>query len=352
MAHPPMSPRPSGPGRRALLAGLAALPLPAAASSRLAGALAERAVSRGPVLWSASFDPAATARLIAVFNRDWPHIEVVVGPVATSEALGIAFSGGTPPALVTAGATHIHRLDQRGMLLPTNWTALGIDPRVPHSNQILTVAASLGVLAWNRLRVSNSSAPTRLDDLLAERWSGRVGLSRNASLLASRTRRAGVAPTRAWLRQILTHQPRLYDSPDDLAAGLAGNEIDVAYAPRHSIAAATINDATINMAFTRRVALDSTYAGVIKGAPNSEGAQILAAWLATLPGATALDSVVGSGNPYVTGSAAAAGVVGRDLSEYPIAALGDYLSILSEFNHMLDPAIPGSTANPAMERAP
>jgi len=246
-----------------------------------------------------------------------------------------AQSGGTPAALLTGDAGQFAALEQRGLLAAVTWDSLGADASLPQTATMIATTSALGVLVWNRANVSDAEAPKSLDDLLQPRFAGKLGSWIRAPLYASLAKRQGVDKVAAWLTNLLGQQPKLYDSTYRLAQDVGTGEIDVGYGLYHATLPAIAAGAPIGMALTEPVAISTLFSAVVNRGANTEGARLLAAWLATPKGANAYEAGTGRGNPYVAGSKTGDYVKGHVLSEYPVGELAAYVKTLTEFNKML-----------------
>ena len=335
--------------RRTVLAGrtaaLATATLPALVRAQTAPAkaltdLAAAAAKKPPVVWSESSEPAAIAKVIAAFNKIWPDIKVEFirdtgGNTLAAKAVQETQAGGTPASLLTGDAAQFMALEQRGMLVKTDWTALGVAPALAGSPFMVATTAALGTLVWNTQKVAAADAPKSVDDLVAPRWKGKVGAWIRTPIYASLAKMTGEAAVRAHIEKLGANQVRLYDSTYRLAQEIGAGEIEVGYGLYHATLPAIAAGAPVAQALPDAVGLSTLFSGVVAKGANPEGAQVMAAWLATRDGSDAYEAATGRGNPYVTGSKASVYVGSRKLSEYPLAELPTYVRLLTEFNRMM-----------------
>ena len=335
--------------RRTMLAGSAAattvLALPSlgraqSAPSKALADLAATAAKKPPVVWSESSEAAAIAKVIAAFNKVWPDIKVEFirdtgGNTLAAKVVQETQAGGTPAALLTGDAGQFMALDQRGLLMKPDWTALGVAPELAGSPFMVATTAALGTLVWNTQKVAAGDVPKSIDDLVAEKWKGKVGAWIRTPIYASLSKVAGDAAVRAHIEKLLANGVRLYDSTYRLAQEVGTGEIDAGFGLYHATLPAITAGAPVAQALPETVGLSTLFSTVVAKGANPEGAQVMAAWLATRDGADAYEAATGRGNPYVAGSKASAYVAGRKLSEYPLAELPTYIRLLTDYNRLM-----------------
>ena len=302
--------------------------------------LAAIATKKPPVVWSESSEAAAIGKVIATFNKTYPDIKVEFirdtgGNTLAAKVVQEAQAGGTPAALLSGDPQQLVAIEQRGLLVKSDWKALGVDAALAPTPTLIATAASLGAIVWNKKNVPDAQVPKTLNDLLKPQYTGKVGSWIRAPTYAQLGKLAGEAEVRAFLEKLLTMQPRLYDSTYRLAQEAATGEIDVGFGLWHASQPTIAAGGPIGVALTDPVATSTIFSAIVNKSANPEGAQVLAVWLATREGADAYEEATGRGNPYVAGTKTQKLVEGRKLSEYPIAEMATYVRLQTDFNKML-----------------
>ncbi|MBN9080174.1 MAG: extracellular solute-binding protein [Rhizobiales bacterium] len=302
--------------------------------------LAGAAAKKPPVVWSESSDTAAIAKVIAAFNKTWPDIKVEFirdtgGGTLAAKVVQESQAGGTPAAVLTGDQSQFAVLDQRSLLVRPDWAALGVAPASVVSPFMVPTTSAIGVIVWNKQKVSEADRPKNLNDLLNPRWTGKAGAWLRTPVYVSMAHLMGEAEVRAHLQKFVSMQPKLYDSTYRLAQEIGTGEIEVGYGLTHSTLPVMAAGAPVEFAFTDPVGISTLYTCCVAKSANPEGAQVLAAWLAGREGADAYEAATGRGNPRVEGSNAAKLVAGRKLSEYPLTDYPTFLRLLADYNKIM-----------------
>jgi len=102
------------------------------------------------------------------------------------------------------------------------------------SGHWIGTSARARVLAWNTDRVDPKELPADVNDLVAERWRGRLGWApENASFhafLAAMVRLRGRDATHDWVCAVQANKPRAYPSNTPLVVAVGSGEIDAGLA--------------------------------------------------------------------------------------------------------------------------
>lgn len=330
--------------RSTLLAAIAAASLgtPAFAQQK-SKALAEleaAAAKSPPVVWSESSEASAIAKVIAAFNKAYPDIKVTFirdtgGNTLAAKVVQEVQAGGTPAALLSGDPQQLVAIEQRGLLVKSDWKALGIDASIAPTPTLIATAAALGAIVWNKTNVPQAQAPKTMDDLLKPQYTGKVGSWIRAPTYAQLAKVEGEAKVKAFLEKLLAMQPRLYDSTYRLAQEAATGEIDVGFGLWHSSQPTIAKGGPIGVALPDTVATSTIFSSVVQKSANPQGAQVLAVWLASPEGARVYEEATGRGNPYVKGTETQKLVEGHKLSEFSISEMATYVRLQTEFNRML-----------------
>src|SRR6185295_9439621 len=162
--------------------------------------LAAIAGKKGPVIWYESSPPEAVLKIAAAFNKKYPDIKIQF--VRNTGGGGIAAriiqeseAGAATASFFIGDVAQLIPLNQRNLLLTRDWKSLGVDPA-------LAATAALGVLVWNKQRVADGDLPTTWDEMLAERWRGKIGQWVRAATLGTLAKVYGEQHMRDYVRKL------------------------------------------------------------------------------------------------------------------------------------------------------
>ena len=302
--------------------------------------LAATAAKKDPVIWTESSPDGAIAQVIAAFNKAWPDIKVQYlrntgGNTLATRIVQESQAGRAPASLVTGDHQQFELLRQRGLVVERDWTALGVDKIMSPQPHLVATASALGVIIWNKTKVKDEDAPKTLAALADPKWAGKAGSWVRAPIFANLAKLEGDANVTDLLNKLVANKTRMYPSTFPLAQDVASGEIEVGYGLYHATLPAIQKGAPIGIAFTDPVALSTIWSSVINKGANPEGAQVLAAWLATVEGANAYEAATGRGNPFVQGSQTQKLIGGRKLSEFPVDETAAYVAVQTKYNKIL-----------------
>lgn len=154
------------------------------------------------------------------------------------------------------------------------------------------------VIAYHEGRVQASEAPTRLRDLTAARWAGRVGIARpqfgtTRTHIAALIAMHGEEPVRNWLLALRDNGVRVYDGNSAVVRAIAMGEIDVGLTDSDDVFAGRRQQWPVGMTFesvdrpnarfeglpsTGAIVIPNTVA-IVRGGPNPNSARRLADFL-------------------------------------------------------------------------
>lgn len=330
--------------RRSLIVGvpLLAATLTGARADAL-GSLATTAAGKGPVLWYESSAPEQIAQVITAFNRAYPAIRVQYvrntgGASIAARIIQESSAGAQTASFITADAQQFLPLEGRGLVLSRDWAELGIDPKLVGSKTAVGIAAAFSVIIWNKTKVADAEAPASWDDLLSDRWRGRIGQWSRGAMLATLGQAYGGDRMRDFTRRLVALQPMIYPSTYQLSQQIASGEVDVGMGLYHTIQPALAGGAPVGMRIVSPVPINTLWGGVVTKGANPEGGQVLLAWLASRDGAIAYETATSRGNPLVQGTQTAALVAGKELVESPLSQIEAYDRLDQELTKLLGAA--------------
>lgn len=340
--------------RAALLAALpAVLPavlllLPGAGPARAdvpatLAALAAEAAKGPPVVWYESSRDDQADQVLAAFSRRYPavqvqHVRIVGGNMMAGRVVQEVQAQGHSADLATAGADAAWAMNDRGLLLHTDWQALGIPKAVTPTDFAVAIAASVYVILYNTDRVPADRAPTGWDDIFAPRWKGRIGVWVRAEMFAQMAFVWGAERAEAELRKLIALQPYLFKSTFPLAQQVGAGEVDVAIGFFHTAQPPLRSGAPIRLVALDPTPMHTIYTGITRTARNPAGAKLLLAWLTSPDGARAYEDATSRGNHLLPGTRTRALVQGRTTAEFPPERTAEYQALARRFNELMQTA--------------
>ncbi len=310
------------------------------ASAQTIDELAQVAAKKPPVVWTESSEVAAAQKIIAIFNAKFPGVKVEYirdtgGNTLAAKVIQQVQAGGAPAAVLTGDQAQFLELDKRGMLRKPDWKSLGVAPELIGSPYMVATTAAIGMIVWNKTKVSDADVPKSLEALADPKWKGKAGSWIRAPHYAQLGKVMGPEKIRDVITRLVANEARLYDSTFRIGQELATGEIDVGYSFFHATQPALAAGAPIGYAFVEPVSVSTIYSTVVDKSANPEGGILFAAWLSTKEGADAYEAATNRGNPYLKGTRSEGLVQGRKLSEYPLAELDTYVKLQAELNKIL-----------------
>jgi iron(III) transport system substrate-binding protein len=291
--------------------------------------LAKTAASKGPVIWYESSAPEQIAQVVAAFNKTYPQIKVQYvrntgGASIAARVIQESGAGAQTASFIIADAQQFLSLGERGLLLAREWSELGIDKKLVGSQRAVAICASVPVVLWNKNKVRDEEAPKSWDDLLAEKWRGRLGIWSRGAPLATLAKSYGEPAMRDYTTKLLALKPMVYSSTFQISQQVASGEVDIAISNYHTTQPLINTGAPIGMRLLTPVPISTLWGGVVNKGANPEGAQVLLTWLASRDGAVAYETATTRGNPLIAGTKTANLVGSSDLTEYPLASIEIY----------------------------
>ena len=142
--------------------------------------LAAAAAKKGPVIWYESSPPEAAIKIAAAFNKRYPDIKIQYvrntgGGGIAARVIQESEAGAATASFFIGDVAQLIPLNQRKLLLSSDWKSLGVDPALVTTPYAVAATAALGVLVWNKQRVADGDLPKTWDGLVAERWRGKIG---------------------------------------------------------------------------------------------------------------------------------------------------------------------------------
>ena len=328
---------------RFALIGAAAAGLMLAAQPAYADAVADLATAaakKGPVIWYESSPPEQILKVASAFNKRYPDIRIQF--VRNTGGGGIAAriiqeseAGAATASFFIGDVAQLIPLNQRNLLLSRDWKTLGVDQALVTTPYAVASTAALGVLIWNKQRVADGDLPKTWDEMVAERWRGKLGQWVRAATLGTLAKTYGEQHMRDYTRKLIELKAMIYASTFQLAQQVAAGEVDLGMGLYHSAQPVIASGAPLGLRFLEPTPMNTLYGAVVAKGGNPEGAQVLLAWLSTLEGAKAYESAVGRGNPRIKGTETAERVGAHKLVEYGFEDAAQIEKFDAELTQML-----------------
>lgn len=303
----------------------------------------EAAGNENPVIWYESSKEDQIDHVIAAFNKRYPdvkveHLRVVGGNKMTGRVIQEMQGQGHTGDLVTTGAAQAWEMNDRNLLEPVDWQALGVPAKMTPEPFAVAIAASVYVLLVNTDNVPAAEEPRGWNDVNDPKWKGRMGSWVRAGAHTQMAKVWGVEKARAELENYVKLQPLLFKSTFPMAQQVGAGEVDIAIGFFHTAQPAIDAGAPL-----KRVALDpapmhTIYTSVTRGARNPAGAKLFLSWLVTPEGAAAYEAATNRGSHMMEGTKTHELIRDAATSEWPAHETDRYQAAFKDFNKILGSA--------------
>ena len=172
--------------------------------------------------------------------------------------------------------------------------------------------------------MADGDLPKTWDEMLAERWRGKIGQWVRAATLGTLAKVYGEQHMRDYTRKLIELKAMIYPSTFQLAQQVAAGEVDIGMGLYHSAQPVIASGAPLGLRFLDPTPMNTLYGAVVSKGGNPEGAQVLLAWLSTLEGAKAYEAAIGRGNPLIKGTETNERIGKVKLVEYSFAERGHH----------------------------
>ena len=302
--------------------------------------LAAAAGKKGPVVWYESSPPEQILKVAAAFNKRYPDIKIQFvrntgGGGIAARIIQEAEAGAATASFFIGDVAQVIPLNQRKLLLSADWKSLGVQADLVTTPYAVSSIAAVGVLVWNKQRVADADLPKTWDEMLAERWRGKIGQWVRAATLGTLAKAYGEQYMRDYTRKLIELKPMIYASTFQLAQQVAAGEVDIGMGLYHSAQPVIAAGAPLGLRFLDPTPMNTLYGAAVAKGGNPEGAQVLLAWLSTLEGARAYEAAIGRGNPLIKGTDTAERVGNHKLVEFAFDDAATIEKIDAELTQML-----------------
>ena len=299
-------------------------------------ALVDAAREEGGLVWYESSPEGEVAEVFVAFQEKYPFVENVehVRLRASDVASRIAqeTQANAPTADVgTTGVDAAAQLHEREILETPNSAELGVPRELVPEPYIVATAASVYVILYNTDLVPQAEAPKTWEDLLDERWRGKIGTWVVPFAFAELVPVWGTDRTTEYVRNFARQNPTTYESTFPLAQAIGAGEIPVGVGIYHAAQPAIEAGAPVEVVVPDPTPVTMLYSFVPKDAANPNTAKLFVSWLATEEGARASEEATGRGNPLLPGTETSALLSDRTPSDFPPSRAEEITQLLDEF---------------------
>lgn len=281
-----------------LLAALASLALAAPAAAQMSPAV-EQAKREGEIVWYTSMNAVDAEAMLKPFRERYPFVEISILRATSDKIRGSiiaeAADGRSLWDLVSFRLFDIGVLSRRGLLAAyrSPETGTGFPPgSFDPEGRWASIFLREYVIGYNTRLVKPAEAPKSWEDLLAPRWSGRIGLDDSdvewyAAMLDYWGRKKGLA----YMRQLARQKPQRRRGHQLLAQELAAGEFALALVYASDIERPRHNGAPLQFVKTLDPTIVSpTQVAISASAPHPAGARLFVDFLLSKEGQLAIRS--------------------------------------------------------------
>ncbi len=247
--------------------------------------------------------------ILAAFKRAYPFVkkaEFVDVPSAqkTAKIIQESMAGGPTADVLLNDATVQKSLAERGLVLETDWAALGVATSAvmtPSPDMILALTPPFVVL-YNTDLVKEADVPRSWDDAFDAKWKGHTGHWMRASFFVDLSAALGEAKVRELAARLAALQPRMFDGLFPLSQAVGSGEISLAVTAYDSAVRIVEKGAPVKMIGLDPTPFGMICGGILKYGRNPNTARLFLAWLASPEGAITFEKMTKRGNFFVAGT--------------------------------------------------
>ena len=343
----------TGHDRRLVLQMLAAtaastgsLAVPTSAGAATREAVIEAAKKESGLVWYDHYDRAASDEILAAFRRAYPFVkqaEFVDVPSAqkTAKIVQESMAGGPTADVLLNDAAVLQSLFDRGLLLETDWGALGVatSPVMTPTPYIISGITSFDGVIYNTDLVKETDVPRSWDDVVDPKWKGHTGHWMRAAMLVKLTASLGEAKVRDLVGRLAALKPRLFDGLFPLAQAVGAGEISLALTSYDTAVLVAAKGAPVKMVELDPTPMSLICGGIPKYGRSPNTARLFLSWLVTTEGAITFENMTKRGNYFVAGTETSKLLKDRKLSfftaEQSIAQSKKLNALEAEFSRKL-----------------
>ena len=289
----------------ATAASTGVLAAPSCARAATREAVIEAAKNENGLVWYDHYDRDASEAILAAFKRAYPFVkkaEFVDVPSAqkTAKIIQESMAGGPTADVLLNDATVQKSLAERGLVLETDWAALGVATSAvmtPSPDMILALTPPFVVL-YNTDLVKEADVPRSWGDAFDAKWKGHTGHWMRASFFVHLSAALGEAKVRELVARLAALQPRMFDGLFPLAQAVGSGEISLAVTAYDSAVRIVEKGAPVKMIGLDPTPFGMICGGILKYGRNPNTARLFLAWLASPEGAITFEKMTKRGNLF------------------------------------------------------
>jgi iron(III) transport system substrate-binding protein len=285
------------------------LTVPTLASAASRDEVIEGAKGESGLVWYDHYDHKASEALLAAFQRTYPFVkkvQYVDVPSAqkTARIIQESMAGGPTADVLLNDAAVQQSLHKRGLLLESDWKALGVkaSPVTTPTSYMVAELTPPYVILYNTNLVKEADVPHSWEEAFAPKWKGHTGHWMRAAFFVGLVPALGEEKARDLVRQLAALKPRMFDGQFPLAQAVGSGEISLAVTAYDSAVRVMAKGAPVKL-----VSISPTPFGIICGSAlkygrNPNTARLFIAWLASPEGAITFEKLTKRGNYFVDGT--------------------------------------------------
>jgi iron(III) transport system substrate-binding protein len=297
--------------------------MPAFADASTREAVIEAAKGESGLVWYDHYDHAASDEILAAFQRAYPFVkraEFVDVPSAqkTAKIIQESMAGGPTADVLLSDASVLQALFERGMLLESDWSALGVmnSPVMTPTPYMIGATTSFDVVICNSDLVKEADMPRNIEDLVDPKWKDHIGQWMRSAQLVHFLPALGEAKVRDLVHRLSALHPRLFDGLFPMAQAVGSGEISLALTSYDTAVLVAAKGAPVKMVEIDPTCVSLICAGVLKFGRNPNTARLFAAWLASTEGVITFEAMTKRGNYFVAGTETSKILKDRKLSYF------------------------------------
>ncbi len=299
----------------------------------------EAAHKEGGLMWYESSPEGQFNKVAIAFNKRYPKIKLeqvrLRGADIGTRIIAESQANAPTADVGTSGLEILLPLDERGLLMRSNWTELGIPQKLIAAPYALISMASIYCMNYNTQLVSEAEAPKKWEDLLNPKWKGKIGLWQKPSALALLAPVWGEERTLGFAKKLAEQKPVFYQSSFPLNDAVAAGEISVGITIYHTLSAALAKGAPLKLVFADPTPYEPLCSAIPVKSSHPNAAKLFVAWLLSLEGSAAYERATFRGNPWIEGTEAHKLLSGKKLSSFAPEQSKDFADIAKKLERIL-----------------
>jgi iron(III) transport system substrate-binding protein len=303
--------------------------------------LADEAAKSGDIIWYESSPDDQADKIVAAFQKRFPKLKLEhirdtggnsIGGRIVQESQGNARTAD----VVTTGAAILLPLVERKLIKQIDWRGYELtDDLAPWQSGVVTTSV-VYVIVYNTSLVKEADAPTTWNDLLNQRWDGKIGMWVRGEGQSALAAVWGIDKVIDYVRKMNQLHPVLLPSTFPLAQQVAAGEILVGLGLNHSAQIPLRRGAPLKIVVAEPVPIGTLYSSVPTKAQNPSGGTLVGLWLATAEGAKIYEDATDRGNPFISGTKTYDLLRGHAISQFAAGQAAQEAATVQRINKMIE----------------